>query len=125
MKRIINKVTNLFIRDDEAFDELTEIALDVTPSQGFITPKWNGTQWIEGATPMKLAEIETQRLAFTMTETNRTNIQDFLKTAITDNKDYIALTTPTTTQNTKQIKALTRQNNRMIRLLLNLLDSAD
>jgi len=125
MKRIINKVTNLFLRDDDVFDELTEIALDVTPSQGFVLPKWNGTQWIEGATPTKLAEVETQRLAFTLPETNRTNIQDFLKNELVENKAYIALTAPTNAQQTKQIKALTKQTNKMIRLMLNLLDSAD
>lgn len=48
MKRIIDKETNLFIRDDFTFDEETEIALDVPPSQGLYLPKWNGTKWIEG-----------------------------------------------------------------------------
>jgi len=57
--------------------------------------------------------------------TNRTNINAFLKTAIDENKVYVALTTPTATQQTKQIKALTKQTNKMIRLMLNLLDSAD
>ena len=50
MKRIIDRQTNLFIRDDFNFDEETEIALDVPPSQGLYLPKWNGTKWIEGAT---------------------------------------------------------------------------
>ncbi len=46
--RIIDKQTNLFIRDDFTFDEETEIGLDVEPSQGLHLPKWNGTEWIEG-----------------------------------------------------------------------------
>lgn len=48
MKRIIDKQTNLFIRDDFDFNEETEIALDVEPSQGLYLPKWNSTEWIEG-----------------------------------------------------------------------------
>lgn len=48
MLRVINKQTGLFIRDDFAFDEATEIGLDVSPAQGFYLPKWNGTEWVEG-----------------------------------------------------------------------------
>ena len=50
MKRIIDKETNLFLRDDFTFDEETEIGLEVEPSQGLYQPKWNGQEWIEGAT---------------------------------------------------------------------------
>jgi len=46
--RIINK-DGLFLRDDFTFDE-NEIGLDVEASQGFYQPKWNGTEWVEGAT---------------------------------------------------------------------------
>jgi len=122
------RVTDLngnFLRDDFTFDELTEKGIEVDVPQGFISPKWNGTQWIEGVTPTKLAEVETQRLAFTLSETNRTNIQDFLKNELVENKAYVALVAPTNAQQTKQIKALTKQNNKLIRLLLNLLDSID
>ena len=41
MKRIIDKITGLFIRDDFTFDEETEIGLDVEASQGLYIPKWN------------------------------------------------------------------------------------
>ena len=50
MKRIIDKETNLFLRDDFTFDEETEIGLEVEPVQGLFQPKWNGQEWIEGAT---------------------------------------------------------------------------
>ncbi len=50
IKRIIDKQTNLFLRDDFTFDEETEIGLEVEPSQGFYQPKWNGEVWVEGAT---------------------------------------------------------------------------
>ena len=49
MKRIIDKQTNIFIRDDFTFDEETEIGLDVEPAQGLYQPKWDGEKWIEGA----------------------------------------------------------------------------
>ena len=48
IKRIIDKQTNLFIRDDFDFNEETEIALEVEPSQGLYKPKWNGIEWVEG-----------------------------------------------------------------------------
>ena len=49
MKRIIDKQTNIFIRDDFTWDE-NEIGLDVEPAQGLYQPKWDGEKWIEGAT---------------------------------------------------------------------------
>ena len=52
MKRIIDKQTGLFIRDDFTFDEETEIGLDVEPDNesALVHPKWDGEKWIEGAT---------------------------------------------------------------------------
>ena len=47
MLRIIDKETQLFLRDDDVFDEKTEVGLDVEPSQGLYAPKWNGVKWIE------------------------------------------------------------------------------
>ena len=55
MKRIINKQTKLFIRDDFEYNEEIEIGLEVEPSQGFYKPKWNGETWTEG---MAQEEIE-------------------------------------------------------------------
>ena len=57
MLRIIDKQTNLFIRDDFTFDEETEIGLDVTPAQGFYKPKWDGKKWAEGATQEEIDEL--------------------------------------------------------------------
>ena len=50
IKRIIDKQTKLFIRDDFTFNPETEIGLEVEPSQGLYIPKWNGGAWEEGAT---------------------------------------------------------------------------
>ena len=48
MKRIIDKETKLFIRDDFDYNSETEIGLDVKPAQGFYLPRWNGAEWVEG-----------------------------------------------------------------------------
>lgn len=60
--RIIDKQTNLFIRDDFDYDEETEIALDVEPSQGLYLPKWNGTEWVEGLTEEEIQAIKDSTL---------------------------------------------------------------
>ena len=71
MLRIINKQTQLFIRDDFIFDEETEIGLDVTPAHGLYKPEWSGDisedeegnitvgegEWVEGATQEEIDEL--------------------------------------------------------------------
>ena len=60
MKRIIDKQTKLFIRDDFEFNRQTEIGLDVEPAQGLYLPKWNGETWEEGATQEYIDSLKTQ-----------------------------------------------------------------
>ena len=61
MLRIIDKQTNLFIRDDFTFDYETEIGLEVAPAQGLYTPKWDGEKWIEtGQAPEQLPQEPTE-----------------------------------------------------------------
>ena len=55
--RVIDKKTNLFIRDDFTFDEETEIGLEVAPAQGLYAPKWDGDKWVEGATQEEIDEL--------------------------------------------------------------------
>ena len=61
MKRIIDKETGLFIRDDFTFNEETEIGLDVEPAQGLYQPKWDGEKWVEGATEISIPAAEPQK----------------------------------------------------------------
>lgn len=66
--RVIDKETQLFLRDDFTFDEETEIGLDVTPSQGLYVPKWDGEKWVEAGqapepTPQEPTEVELLMLA--------------------------------------------------------------
>ena len=57
MKRIIDKQTQLFLRDDFAHNEETEIALDVTPAQGLFRPRWDGEKWVEDMTPEEIEAL--------------------------------------------------------------------
>lgn len=67
--RIIDKQTNVFIRDDFALDEATEIGLEVEASQGLYLPKWDFEleTWVEGATQEYIdslkSEVPTQSLS--------------------------------------------------------------
>ena len=57
MLRIIDKQTQLFIRDDFTYDEDTEFGLDTEPAQGLYIPKWDGDKWVEGATQEEIDEL--------------------------------------------------------------------
>ena len=66
--RIIDKETQLFMRDDFTFDEEKELGLDVEPAQGLYKPKWDGVKWIETGqapepTPQEPTELELLMLA--------------------------------------------------------------
>lgn len=61
--RIIDKNTQLFLRDDFWFDYQIEIGLEVAPAQGLYVPKWDGEKWIETGqapepTPQEPTELE-------------------------------------------------------------------
>ena len=52
MKRIIDKETNLFLRDDFSFDEETELMVDEPIPDTIcaivgVCPKWDGERWIQ------------------------------------------------------------------------------
>lgn len=56
-------------------------------------------------------------------DANAATLRSRAQTALTTNATYIAIASPTTAQNTAQVKALTRQVDGVIRLLLNQTDS--
>jgi hypothetical protein len=60
MKRIINKQTGVFLRDDFTFDKNTETGLNVNPAQGFYLPKWDGEKWVESLTAEEIQALKTQ-----------------------------------------------------------------
>lgn len=64
-------------------------------------------------------------LANATANTNRATIQTQAATALDTNRTFLAIATPTNAQTLAQVKALTRQNNGIIRLLLNQLDGTN
>ena len=78
MKRIIDKTTNLFLRDDFYFDEETEIGLEVEPAQGLYIPRWNGEAWEEGATQEYIDSLKTQAEPIEPTEAERLEALEML-----------------------------------------------
>ncbi len=66
--RIIDKQTNIFLRDDFTHNEETEIGLEVEPAQGLCHPRWNGETWEEGATQEYIDSLKTQPQEVTKAE---------------------------------------------------------
>ena len=58
MKRIINKQTKMFKRDDTIFDS-TELAIDSKPPKFGYSSKWNGTSWEDTRTQEEIDLIKT------------------------------------------------------------------
>lgn len=56
---------------------------------------------------------------------NESTIRQRADAALQANRDFLALASPTNAQTLAQVKALTRQNNGLIRLILNRLDGTD
>jgi len=80
----------------------------------------------EGGTEDAVRELtDDERLLFTQPQiaANRTAIEDKATRALATNAKFLALTTPTNAQTLAQVKALTRENTAIIRLLLNRLDT--
>jgi hypothetical protein len=60
--RIIDKQTNLFLRDDFEYNPETEIGLEVEPAQGLYQPKWNGEAWEESATQEYIDNLKSKAI---------------------------------------------------------------
>lgn len=56
---------------------------------------------------------------------NRATIEQQAATALANNRTFLAIASPTNAQVVAQAKALTRQNNALIRLILGKLDATD
>lgn len=67
----------------------------------------------------------TEEQANDTQQTNRSTIQTQAADAMAGNRTFLALASPTNAQVVAQVKALTRQNNAVIRLALNQLDGVD
>jgi hypothetical protein len=67
----------------------------------------------------------TAELAADGAATNGATIRQQAETALDTNRTYLAITAPTNAQIAAQVKALARQNNGVIRLVLQKLDATD
>ena len=87
--RIIDKQTNLFLRDDFTFNEETELALTVTPTQGLFRPRWDGTGWVEDMSAEEIIELQ---LAAEPTEpTMETLIEEIVKKVVIHDGKIVTL----------------------------------
>lgn len=71
------------------------------------------------------AEAESVTATQQVRAGNRTTIEQQATAALDTNRTFLAIASPTAAQNAAQAKALTRQMNGIIRLLLNRLDGTD
>ena len=98
MLRIIDKKTNLFIRDDFTYDEDLEYGLITEPAQGLYKPKWSGEitedeegnitvgegEWVEGATQEEIDEL-------TKPQPQEPTEIDLLQAQVQASSDYVDL----------------------------------
>ena len=87
--RIIDKETQLFIRDDFTFDQETEIGLGVTPAQGLYKPKWNGEKWVEGATQEEIDELTKPQPHEPTVEERLAQTEELLQTVTMAFTEYV------------------------------------
>lgn len=66
MKRVINKETKIFIRDDLACDESSEMLINAEAVNGFYEAKWNGSEWIENMNQEQIDELKNQPIKLTL-----------------------------------------------------------
>ena len=91
-----------------------------------------GIVTVRGFTPQEAAQRaidEAQALADAqvreLVEGNRATLTDRAVTALQGNRDFLDLAAPSQADALAQVKALTRQNTAVIRLLLGLLDEVE
>lgn len=78
MKRIIDKETKIFLRDDFDLNRQTEIGLEVEPAQGLYIPKWNGATWEESATQEYIDSLKAQAESQEPSESERLEALEML-----------------------------------------------
>ncbi len=89
MLRVIDKQTNLFIRDDFTYDEDIEFGLNVEPAQGLYAPKWDGDKWVEGATQEEIDELTKPQPQEPTIEERLEQTEELLRTVTMAFTEYV------------------------------------
>lgn len=92
------------------------------PVRDIRTGEVTGTVTVTVETP---AETQARMAGDALAVTNETTIRQQAESALAANKTFLAITSPTTAQIAAQVKALTRQNNGLIRMVLRRFEAAD
>ena len=101
--RIIDKKTNLFIRDDFTYDEYLEFGLNTEPAQGLYKPKWSGEitedeegnvtvgegEWVEGATQEEIDELTKPQPHEPTVEERLAQTEELLRTVTMAFTEYV------------------------------------
>ena len=103
MLRIIDKETQLFLRDDFTYDEDVEFGLNTEPTQGLHKPKWSGEitedeegnitfgegEWVEGATQEEIDELTKPQPHEPTIEERLEQTEELLKTVTMAFTEYV------------------------------------
>ena len=103
MLRIIDKQTNLFIRDDFTYDDDLEFGLNTNPAQGLYKPKWSGEitedeegnitfgegEWVEGATQEEIDELTKPQPQEPTIEERLAQAEELLQTVTMAFTEYV------------------------------------
>lgn len=101
--RIVDKQTNLFIRDDFTYAEDLEFGLNTEPAQGLYKPKWSGEitedeegnvtvgegEWIEGATQEEIDELTKPQPQEPTAEERLAQAEELLQTVTIAFTEYV------------------------------------
>lgn len=101
--RIIDKQTNLFIRDDFTYNVDLEYGLDTGPAQGLYKPKWSGEvtedkegniavgegEWVEGATQEEIDELTKPQPHEPTVEERLEQTEELLRTVTMAFTEYV------------------------------------
>lgn len=103
----------------------TDMFADITTAP-VLTMTWGaGVLAVDFDGDLTAAEIDAVVRRIVCRNLNEETLQNQALQALQNNRDFLAITTPTNAQVLAQVKALSRQNNGIIRQLLGFLDGTD
>ena len=85
----------------------------------------DGVLQVEFASDLTVLEVAAVQRRIASRNANEEELRRLAEVALVNNRDFLAIASPTQVQTLAQVKALTRQNNGVIRMLLGFLDGTD